>query len=91
MLLVSAELVGKLLRSFDSELMSSCDSCKNDSKVGGSDGSIDNKGIAEALKAFLDQGRLNQFIDLVRRQSPRHIDPAAAETLVDIANGCLSG
>jgi hypothetical protein len=60
------------------------------------DGSIDEGGIAESLRAFLVQAEaaisggdneeairsLTRFIDHIGRQTPRHITESAAQTLI---------
>jgi len=68
-------------------------------------GSIDNRGIAESLQAFLDQAaaaldrentnaannKLNAFIKFANAQAGKHIDAAAAQTLIDMAQYVIDG
>ena len=69
------------------------------------DGSVDNQGVAQALRAFLEQAQanidrgnnkaaintLNAFIKAVRAQAGKHITSAAAQSLTDAAQAVISG
>ena len=69
------------------------------------DGSIDNEGVAQALRAFLEQAQarfdrgnnkaaintLNAFIKAVRAQAGKHITSVAAQSLTDAAQAVISG